>query len=198
MNAFVCLFITYRLINFKFTINYSFSKNKKTFYYFHQQDRRWNKLKYGKSTIGNNGCGVAVLSMIHSAFAKEANPIYTAKWITENYQINVGTPMDIMVKYLRFIGLDSGYLPREENLESSINNNIFCVIVRSRFHYINKILGLSNSHVLILYEISGNKVYIADSAHFSNSRKVMNLKNLKKRVDALPKSITHPYIYVNL
>jgi len=198
MNVFLCLLIFYRLIDFKFTINYRFSKNNKTFCYFHQQDRRWSKFKYGISTIGNSGCGVAVLSMIHSAFDKEVNPINTAKWITDNYQINRGTHNDIMVKYLRFIGLDSSYLPREVNLKSSINNNIFCVTVRNRFHYLSKILGFGENHILILYEISGNKAYIADPADFTNSRKEVNLKSLKKRVDALPKSITHPYIYVNL
>lgn len=198
MNAFLCLFIIYRLIDLKFTISYSFSKNNKTFYYFHQKDRRWNKLEYGKSTIGNMGCGAVVLSMIHSAYSKEANPITTAEWITDNYQINVGTSMDIMVKYLRFIGVDSGYLSREEDLESSINSNMFCVIVRNRFYYIDKILGFSDSHFLILYEISGNKAYIADPDNFSNSRKTINIKSLKKRVEALPKNITHPYIYVNI
>jgi hypothetical protein len=198
MNALFCLFIIYRVIDLKFTINYSFSKNNKTFYYFHQKDRRWNKLKYGKSTIGNIGCGVAVLSMIHSAFDKEANPISTVKWITDNFQIDVGTPMDIMAKYFAFIGVDSGFLSRKENIEDSINNNIICVLVRNRFYYLDKLFGFTGYHFIILYEVSGDKAYIADPDNFSYSRKAMNMKSLKKRVESLPKDVTHPFIYVRI
>jgi ABC-type bacteriocin/lantibiotic exporter with double-glycine peptidase domain len=196
INVLLDCFIIYRLFNLKFTINYNISVNNKTFCYFHQKDRRWNKLKYGKSTIGNSGCGVVVLSMIHSAFNKEANPISTAKWITDNFHINIGTPMDIMAKYLEFIGVDSGFLSRDENIENLINNNVICVLVRNRFYYLDKLLGFSGNHSIVLYEISENKAYIADPDDFSNSRKAMNLKSLKKRVELLPKNITHPYIYV--
>ncbi|MCL2772427.1 MAG: hypothetical protein FWD71_03670 [Oscillospiraceae bacterium] len=191
------MILLYRSINLNVEINAAFIKGDNTFRYFHQKDKRWKRIKYGNSTIGNAGCGVAVLSMIHSVPDQNITPGQSAVWICENFQINIGTNTDVMISYLNNIGLENTYLPRNINLLAELKNNaVMCVLVRNKLAKINKLLGYAENHFILLYDIIGDKCRVADPENYSKSLKLRKLRILLKDVNRLPSNITYPYISV--
>jgi len=187
----------YMLINLNIIINHNFTKNNKTFRYFHQKDKRWKNIKYGNSTIGNTGCGVAVLSMIHSVSDSDITPVRAVTWICENFTINIGTPFDAIVGYLNNIGLENTYLPRNADLTSGLKSDtLICVLVRNKLAGINKLFGYAENHFVLLYDITGDKCRVADPENYSKSIKPIKLREIYKAVSKLPGGVNAPYISV--
>jgi hypothetical protein len=197
----VCLLIIYRLSNLNVEINYKFQKNEKTFTYFNQLDKRWKKTKYRNSTIGKTGCGLAVLAMIHSAVDKDINieKVRDSIYEISNTREGLGTSTDSMVKYLNNNEIENNYISRNADLNLEMkDDNVICVWWKNMPKYINEIPlpGFRNCHYLLLYDIQGNKAFVADPANYARTRKPMRLDKLIKKVNRLPQGVTHPYISV--
>ena len=197
ISTLVFLFILYRLLTINIEINCNLKKGDKTFRYYHQKDKRWKKIAYGASTIGYSGCSLAVAAMVQSAVDKDSVPSDVGKWINENFRIEKGTPNDCIVEYFNNIGLENKLLARNADLYAEIKNGaVICVSVRSGFAYLIKLFGFAPSHSVLLFDIKGEKAYIADPDNYSRTIKPMRMKKLLRKVNELPESVAHPFISV--
>ena len=193
----VYIFIVYRLYSLDIAVYYDFNKGGKRFHYFHQRDKRWKRTVLGKSTVGKNGCGAAVIAMILSAMNENANIDEICKWINENNTIPIGTPMKTIKKYFDNIGVDAKFLPRETNLRTEIaGNTVIIVLYQNSFAFLHKVFGFAKGHVILLYDIKDDKAYIADPASFSKTIRPKGINRLLKKVNRLPQKATHPFISV--
>jgi len=191
----VYIFIIYRLYYLSIEIEFSFSKGEKTFRYFHQRDKRWKKTVLGNSTVGKNGCGIAVIAMILSAINENTNLDEICNWINENNKIPMGTPITAIKKYLDSTGLETKFLSREIDLRTEITDNTAIIVFyRNRFACLHKVFGVAKGHVILLYDIKDNKSYIADPASYSKTIRPKRLNRLLKKINRLPQKVKRPYI----
>jgi len=186
----IVMILGYRFVLYGLSKKYTFIKNNKVFHYFIPQDRRWANIKYGVSTIGETGCGLAVLAMIESSINPNTSPVEVKKWVDEKYpDAKFGTGLEIMSEYIKHIGFECEFLSKDCDIKSELKSDtIICVLYRS---------DINNMHYVILYENKENKAQIADSADFLRTVTSVNLDNLLNKVPT-PEEIKYPYILIKI
>lgn len=178
INILILWLLLYRIYSLKF-INDSVLKNTATWTrYYHQRDMRWKNVKFGNGTLGSIGCGPAVAAMIVSSLAdSEVTPTKAAEQAERYRFAATGTYMEFFYMFLRSYNIPYKVIRENDHasLRSSLEKKWWIISV------IRPLPFLQKNHYVIIRDIRGDSILLANPDNYAGSRKYIKLDKFLKK-----------------
>lgn len=186
-NVLIVWIMLYRFYFFSIKIDLALEGTAATLRYYHQCDRRWKRTKYASGTIGSKGCAIAVGAMIVSSLTDfDITPLKAADFAAKHSFATTGTEIEFFYKYLSLYNIKYQVIPKyyTSYLRKYLEKSWWIIAIV-------RMVPSKKTHCVIIREIEGDRILLADPANISKSMKYYGLDKFLEKC-----TTSYPYIAV--